>query len=104
MKVILATCPTGQVNALARHLVESGLAACVNIIPSATSIYSWEGEVVEDKESLMLIKTNDTALQPLRQAFMKAHSYEVPEFVVLEVSDVDSSPEYLAWVNSVAPA
>lgn len=103
MKVILATCPTDEVKALARQLVASGLAACVNLIPTATSIYSWEGSVIEDEESLMLIKACDTALEPLRKEFTRLHSYEVPEFVVLEVSDVDCSPDYLAWVNRFKP-
>ena len=81
MKVILATCPTGEVTAIARQLVESGLAACVNIIPSAMSIYSWEGEVVEDKESLMLIKASDTTLIPLQKEFARMHAYEVPSLL-----------------------
>lgn len=42
---------------LGGQLVESRLAACVNIIPGVTSIYSWKGEVQKDQELLLIIKT-----------------------------------------------
>ena len=40
-----------------RILVESRLAACVNIIPSMTSIYEWQGQLQEAGEAVMIIKT-----------------------------------------------
>ena len=67
------------------------------------SIYCWAGAVIEEQESLMLIKASDTALRPLQEEFTRMHAYEVPEFVVLEVSDAESSAKYLAWVNSCSP-
>jgi periplasmic divalent cation tolerance protein len=83
-------------NALARSLVEERLAACVNIIPSVTSIYRWQGKVDKDGEQLLVIKTVDDNLQALREALFARHPYDVPEFVVLPVAS--TSDAYGAWL------
>ena len=81
---------------LARELVESRLAACVNIVPAMTSIYRWQGSVNEDSEQLLVIKTVDDNLHDLREALFARHPYEVPEFVVLAVASM--SDAYGAWL------
>jgi periplasmic divalent cation tolerance protein len=71
----------------ARVLVESRLAACVNILPAVESIYRWEGKVIEDGETLLLIKTVDQHLDALQELLFTHHPYQVPEFLVLEPRD-----------------
>lgn len=78
-------------------LVERGLAACVNLIENVRSVYRWQGKVEEAPEILLIIKTVDAQIGPLRQAFAELHPYKVPELVVLDISG--SSPEYLAWLT-----
>lgn len=73
---------------LARELVESRLAACVNIVPAVESIYRWEGNVAEEGEKLLLIKTVDERLDALQAKLFAMHPYDVPEFVVLTPADV----------------
>ena len=57
MLVVLVTVPPAQAAELARAIVQHRLAACVNTLPSQ-SAYRWEGEVVEEPETLLLIKTS----------------------------------------------
>ena len=86
---------------LARQLVERHLAACVNVIPNLTSVYRWRGAIEEASEVLLLIKTTKEMLGALESALRELHSYDVPEFLVLDV-DSGSQP-YLDWLlNSVA--
>lgn len=86
---------------LARVLVERRLAACVNVIPNLTSVYRWQGAIEEASEVLLLIKTTKEMLGALESFLRENHSYEVPEFLVLDV-DSGSQP-YLDWLlNSVA--
>ena len=96
--VVLSTCETeDQATAIARSLVEKRLAACVNIIPGARSIYRWKGKVEEAGEFVLLIKSRRDLFQALRAELGKLHSYEVPETVALPI--VDGSEEYLAWLD-----
>jgi len=94
--IALTTLPRDfDARTLARDLVEQRLAACVNIVPSATSIYRWKDEIEEDGEQLLIIKTTDANVNELRDALIKRHPYDVPEFVVLEMKTSDA---YGAWL------
>jgi periplasmic divalent cation tolerance protein len=81
---------------LARILVERRLAACVNVIP-ATSVYRWEGELHEDAEHVLVVKTRRTHVDDIKELFEQHHPYELPELVALEVED--GSAAYLNWVR-----
>ena len=82
---------------LARALVRSGLAGCVTLVPQATSIYRWQDGIAEETETMLVIKTPRDRLESLRRDLAGRHPYELPEFLVLEVSA--GSPEYLAWLR-----
>ncbi len=81
---------------LARQLVESRLAACVNLIERVHSIYRWQGEVETADEALLIIKTAEERIPALKEAILRLHPYQTPEFVVLQVSD--GSDAYLEWL------
>lgn len=82
---------------LAQGIIESRLAACVNIIPGVVSHYRWEGRLHRDGEVMLIIKTKHARLKAL-QAWVKAHHpYSVPEFIVIPVAS--GSREYLHWVE-----
>lgn len=81
---------------LARELVESRLAACVNILPAVSSIYPWEGAVHEESEQLLVIKTTPERVDQLQAALFAKHPYDVPEFVVVNADRV--SDAYGRWL------
>ncbi|RXS41667.1 divalent-cation tolerance protein CutA [Idiomarina sp. 29L] len=84
-------------NELAASVVEQQLAACVNIIPGITSVYHWDNEIQHDQEWLLLIKTTDEMSEPLKDAILKAHPYDSPELISVNVTD--GLPDYLQWVQ-----
>jgi periplasmic divalent cation tolerance protein len=87
---------------IARQLVESRLAACVNITSPVQSIYRWEGKLADEKEFLLLIKSTRELFPEIRKSILKTHSYTTPEIICLPI--VDGSPDYLNWVgDSVKP-
>lgn len=97
--VVLCTCPDGAVaRRLAGGLVEAGLAACVNVLPAIRSIYRWEGEVQDDEEVLMIVKTRGAAYPELEAWLLEHHPYEVPEVLALPIRQ--GSPAYLEWLNA----
>lgn len=96
-RVCLVTCPDAEVaKTLARQLLAERLVACVNIVPGVTSLYRWEGEVQEDTEVLLIIKTTEARLGLLKERLPQLHPYSVPELLALPVGD--GLPAYLNWV------
>jgi len=98
VKIVLVTAPEGDSTVeLAKRLVGAKRAACVNILPGVRSVYSWEGEVCDDKEVLLVIKTHSSELEGLKKEVLEHHPYDVPEFLVLPL-DGGHHP-YLDWVR-----
>jgi periplasmic divalent cation tolerance protein len=84
---------------IARVLVESRLAACVNIIRNISSVYRWKGNVEEDDEHLLLIKTTEERSVQIINKINKLHSYENPECIALKIEN--GSEKYLNWIKNV---
>lgn len=94
---VLCTCPdVATARELAGKLVERRLAACVNILPEIRSIYRWRGEVRDDSEALMVVKTTRLAYGGLESWLLEHHPYDVPELLALPVQA--GSEGYLDWV------
>ncbi len=81
---------------IARVLVESRLAACVNIMPNMSSVYRWKDTIEESLEFLLIIKTSRDLLEEVRLAVSRIHSYELPEIIALPI--IDGSAAYLDWL------
>ncbi len=97
--VVFVTAPSPDRAAeLARAVVEERLAACGNVVPGVRSIYRWEGEVVDEPEALLVLKTTRDRLDALRERVLALHPYEVPEVLALPVEA--GAERYLAWVHS----
>ena len=101
--VALTTLPADvDATALAKQLVGSGLAACVNIVPRVVSVYTWKGLPQVDNEQQLFIKTTPSQVDALWAAIKASHRYDTPEFLVMPI--VGGSEEYVDWVaESVGP-
>lgn len=95
--LVLSTAPDeGTALALARALVEARLAACVNVLPGATSVYRWEGAVQAEREWLLVMKARRDAVPALAERVAALHPYDVPEVVAAPV--LGGLDAYLRWV------
>src|ERR1700736_2123486 len=104
-RVVLVTCSKlAEAKRIARAVVEAELAACVNVMLNPVeSIYRWKGKVEVSREYLLVLKSTARRLPELERMVRRMHSYDVPEFLVLQV--VSGSREYLGWlVESVKPS
>jgi len=81
---------------LAHALVEEKLAACVNILHAAESVYRWRGAVQTSQEWMLLIKTTEARLPAVKTRLIELHAYELPEFLVIAPDSGDTA--YLAWI------
>jgi periplasmic divalent cation tolerance protein len=95
--LVLTTLPAdADARAFAQALVDSRLAACVNVLPPMESIYRWQGAVECEPERQLVMKTTMPRVDALWQRVRDLHSYEVPEFVVVPI--VDGNQAYLQWI------
>ena len=102
-RVVLVTAPDEAVaRDLARALVEERLAACGNIVPAVTSIFRWQGEVQQESEVLVVLKTSAERFAALRTRVLELHPYDVPEVISLAV-EAGHQP-YLDWLGGCLTA
>jgi len=87
----------GEARKIGRGVVEKKLAACANILAGVESIYRWKGKVESAREALVAIKTTTSRLRELEREVKRLHSYELPEFIVLQISA--GSLGYLEWIG-----
>lgn len=103
MLVILCTAPDAEVGAkLASGLVDAKLAACVNLVPGLRSFYRWQGEVHDDPEVQLLIKTPEERFDALAAWIDEHHPYDVPELIALPITK--GSGAYLDWMREQTTA
>jgi periplasmic divalent cation tolerance protein len=98
--VVLMTAPSIEVaRQIAGVLLEDKLAACVNILPGINSLYSWQGEIQDDTEVLMLAKSRPELFEDrLIPAVQAIHPYQVPEIIALPI--VMGLGSYLDWITA----
>lgn len=100
--VVLMTAPDEEkAAAIARALVEEKLIACANLVPQVRSIYRWEGQLCDEREVLVVMKTA-ADFERLRARVVSLHPYSVPELIKLEV--VAGHTPWLDWVAGAARA
>lgn len=99
-QLFISTAPNQEVaESLSKELVGAKLAACVNIIPSVTSVYEWQGKVEQESELILLIKSKPTNFSKIEAFFEKHHPYDVPELISCNIEQVSAS--YGQWLQSI---
>jgi periplasmic divalent cation tolerance protein len=99
--LVLCTAPAAVSGEIARALLDDGLAACVNRY-AVRSTYWWEGDLVEEDEDLLILKTVEHLFGALEQKILEVHPYDVPEIIAIPVAAV--SDGYLRWIRQTVQA
>jgi periplasmic divalent cation tolerance protein len=97
-RIVLVTCGSlSEARKIARVVVSKKLAACVNIHSAPVeSVYWWKGKVETGREYLLVMKTAARRVGALEAEVLRLHSYETPEFLVMEIAA--GSRSYLSWL------
>lgn len=82
---------------IGRALVSARLAACANVFDAITSVYHWEGEVQEDSEAALIVKTRTELVEAVIARVRELHSYECPAIVAMPIAQ--GNPDYLEWIG-----
>lgn len=96
--VYMTTDSPEEARRIGEVLVKDRLAACVNMIDNMRSLYVWEGELQDDRETVMIAKTTDACLPKLVETVKRLHSYDCPCIVALPVQG--GSHDFIDWVRS----
>ena len=97
-QLVLCTCPSiNHAENIAEHLVKEKLAACVNILPSITSVYSWQNTLVRETEVQLFIKSKVEYFDLLNDKIKQLHPYDTPEVIALNIQQGDH--QYLNWIT-----
>ena len=95
--MIIATFPDKELaKKTAKILVEQHLAACVQLLP-IESIYRWKGDICDEYEIMLLIKSKTAMFGEIATTIKAHHPYEVPEIIQIPISA--GLPEYLQWID-----
>jgi periplasmic divalent cation tolerance protein len=95
--VLVTTASETAAENLAIALLNDRLAACVSIYPMR-SIYRWQGQIENESEWQLVIKTDLKQFEQLSEKIQELHSYAVPEIIALPI--VAGSQTYLDWLAS----
>ena len=87
-----------EAKSIGKKLVKEKLAACVNIIEGMESIYRWEGEIVEDQETILIAKTPYHNVRDLTERVKQLHSYDCPCVISLQLTEQEGNEEYQNWL------
>ena len=99
VRIVLTTAATiEEARSLGHTLIEERLVACATLIPAVESIFHWQGKIESTIETLLLLKTGPGQLPALEDRLHELHSYQTPEFLVLNV-EAGSHP-YLDWLQA----
>lgn len=97
--LVLCTAPDNtSAEALAQSALALKLAACVTLLPGATSLYHWQGKLERQQEIQLLLKSDARHQQALFDHLKQHHPYQTPELLAIPVSGGDS--DYLSWLNA----
>ncbi len=97
--IVLTTYPeTASAKKAAHGLVSQKLAACVNLLPEMTSIYSWKNQIESEQERQLVIKTRRSLFSEVRDYILENHPYELPEILCIPI--LTGSDDYLNWIET----
>lgn len=82
---------------IARKLLEARLAACINIIDNVNSLYWWQGDIQDEQEAVLIVKTKESLVAELIEKVKSAHSYSCPCVISLPV--LQGNKEYVEWLE-----
>lgn len=94
--VYVTAADEAEARKIARAVVEERLAACANLLGGIQSIYQWKGEICEDTETALVLKTSGSRKNELIARIRELHSYETPCIICLPIAD--GNPAFLNWL------
>ncbi len=94
--IYITTASPHEADVIGRALIDSRLAACVNLLPGMTSMFHWEGRVEQATECVLIAKTRADLVPRLTDKVRELHGYDCPCVVAVPITD--GNPAFLDWI------
>jgi len=95
--ILITAASKKEADKIAKALIKNRLAACVNIVAGALSLFWWKGKVDRAREALLVVKTRKEKFSKIVKLVKSLHSYEVPEIIAIPI--VSGFKAYLKWID-----
>ena len=104
LSLIYITCSNkDEAKKIAKELVSLKLVACANIIMGMESIYEYDGEIHNDNEVILLLKTKSALFENVKDKVLDLHSYDLP--CIVEIPVKNCHKEFANWItSSISPS
>ncbi len=96
MMVYVTASSKEEALAIGKNLLKDRLAACANVIPKILSAYWWDGDIQEDEEAVLILKTRRSLIERLTVRVNELHSYDCPCVAAWPLSD--GNADYFNWI------
>jgi len=95
--VLVTTGSEEEARKIANQLVSDKLIACANIVAAVNSVFHWQGELCDEGEALIIMKSVQNNVDRIIDKVQAMHSYSVPEIIALPI--LAGSKDYLKWLR-----
>ncbi|MFM7313612.1 MAG: divalent-cation tolerance protein CutA [Cyanobium sp.] len=82
---------------LSRHLVERRLVACAQM-EAIESLYLWEGQLQQDLEIRLTLKTEERHFEAIQAAILSLHPYAIPALHAVRLDRVHGG--FADWIRA----
>jgi periplasmic divalent cation tolerance protein len=101
--VYITTKNEEEAERIGKELVSQRLVACANVIPKIKSTYWWKGNIEQEEEAVLLLKSTEEKAQSIINRVKELHSYSVPCINVVLVTK--GNKDYFRWLDeSISPS
>ncbi|MBI4174784.1 MAG: divalent-cation tolerance protein CutA [Candidatus Aenigmarchaeota archaeon] len=91
------TCPSkNEAKRIAKILLDKKLIACAVITKEVDSLFWWKNKTSEEKEFLLIAKTDNGKFGKIVEAVEKIHPYDVPCIIKIPIT---ANKKYEKWVK-----
>ena len=94
--IVFVTVPLKEVEKLVKILLKERVCACINIIENVKSYFWWKETISQEREALLIIKTQEKLFSKLKKIIKENHPYTVPEIVGIKITKINEG--YLDWL------
>lgn len=95
--IYITTSSEDESSTIGEKLVSERLVGCANIISEIKSFYWWQGNLENDQESILLVKSLVSKVDDIIKRVKELHSYENPAIIALPI--INGSKDYLTWLK-----